>query len=141
MATPPEQPAFSERGTETVLVVEDEFGVRGLITQILKSAGYRVLAAANGGEALLICERFDGPIHLLLTDIVMPGMSGRELAGRLIRLRPDLRVLHISGYTDKAILEYGVLQEHMHFIQKPFTPRALTRKVREVLSAPSEPPS
>jgi PAS domain S-box-containing protein len=124
-----EAAAPADRGTETVLLVEDEFGVRDLVARILKSAGYRVLPAANGGEALMICERFAGPIHLLVTDIIMPGMSGRELAGRLESMRPGLRVLYISGYTGHA------MKQGAQFIQKPFTPRALTRKVREVLTS------
>jgi PAS domain S-box-containing protein len=134
----PEQPARVERGSETVLLVEDEAGVRDLIAQILKGAGYRVLAAANGGEALLICERFNGQIHLLLTDIVMPGMSGRDLARRLKELRPDLRVLHMSGYTDGTVSEYSGAEAGAAFIQKPFTPHSLARKVREALDAPRE---
>ncbi len=137
--TASKQPACNEHGTETVLVVEDEPGVRDLIVRVLKSAGYRVLAASEGEEALLTCRRYREPIHLLLADIIMPGMNGRELAGRLVKLHPELRVLLISGYTDKRIVR--IPQGQVHFIQKPFTPQALTRKVREVLSPPLGIPS
>ena len=92
-----------------------------------------MLAAANGGEGLLLLERHDGPVHLMLTDIVMPGMSGQELAERLQETRPEMKVLYSSGYTDDAILRHGVLDDKSHFISKPYTIVELTRKVREVL--------
>jgi CheY-like chemotaxis protein len=120
-------------GTETVLVVEDEDAVRKLAERMLKKAGYRVLDAANGGEALLLCEKRGGEIDLLLTDVVMPQMSGRELAERLAELCPKLRTLYMSGYTDNAILHHGVLDPGTRFISKPFSAADLTRKVREVL--------
>jgi PAS domain S-box-containing protein len=121
------------RGAETILLTEDEEMVRRLAREVLEIYGYRVLEAANGGAAFLICERHEGPIHLLVTDVVMPEMSGPELAERLARLRPDMRVLYMSGYTDTAILTQGVLEEGADFIHKPFTPGDLARKVREVL--------
>ncbi len=121
------------RGTETVLLAEDEEVVLRLAREVLETYGYRVLEAANGGAALLICERHEEPIHLLITDVVMPEMSGRELADRLASLRPDMKVLYMSGYTDNAIVHQGVLDEEANFIQKPFAPRLLARKVREVL--------
>lgn len=118
-----------------ILVVDDDRTVRELVTSILSRGGHQVRVAASADEALRLLE--DQPPDLLLTDIVMPGMSGRELADRLSKLRPDLRVLHISGYTENAILEHGIFEEHVQFIQKPFTPQALTRKVREVLNLPA----
>jgi DNA-binding NtrC family response regulator len=124
------------RGTETILLAEDEEMVRKLARQVLEMYGYRVLEAANGGAALLICERHDEPIHLLITDVVMPEVSGRELSDRLSQLRPDMRVLYMSGYTDDAIVHQGVLDEGANFIQKPFAPDTLARKVREVLDQP-----
>lgn len=120
-------------GTETVLLVEDEEMVRKLARQILTTQGYEVLEAANGGAALLSCERHQGRIHLLLTDVIMPEMSGRELAERLHRERPEMRILFMSGYTDDAIVHHGVLEEGANFIQKPFAPDALAAKVRKVL--------
>jgi two-component system, cell cycle sensor histidine kinase and response regulator CckA len=120
-------------GAETVLLVEDEEMVRKLARQVLEMYGYQVLEAANGGAALLICERHRGEIALLLTDVVMPEMSGRELTGRLLQLRPEMRVLYMSGYTDNAIVHQGVLDEGTDFIQKPFSPDILARKIREVL--------
>ena len=121
------------RGEETVLLAEDEETVRKLAREVLELYGYRVLEAAGGGAALLICERHAGPIQLLVTDVVMPEMGGRELAARLAPLRPEMRVLYMSGYTDSAIAHQGVLEDRADFIQKPFTPEALARKVREVL--------
>lgn len=102
---------------------------------VLEMLGYRVLEAAGGGAALLICEQHEGPIQLLVTDVVMPGMSGPELAERLARLRPEMRVLYMSGYTDDAIVHHGILEEGASFIEKPFSLDALARKVREVLDA------
>jgi PAS domain S-box-containing protein len=121
------------RGSETVLVVEDEEEVRKLAAQILRRQGYKVLEAPQGGDALLICERHPNPIHLMLTDVVMPGMSGHQLAKRLKSLQPDMKVLYMSGYTDNAIFQHGVLGEGVSYIQKPFTVDALTKRVREVL--------
>ena len=122
-------------GTETVLLVEDEEVVRRLAREILSGNGYRVLEAGNGREALLLSEAHRGEIHLLLTDVVMPKMSGRELTGRIRPLRPGLRILYMSGYTDDAILRHGVLEDGIPFLQKPFTPEGLARKVREVLDS------
>jgi DNA-binding NtrC family response regulator len=125
------------RGSETILLVEDEDIVRGLARQILEQAGYNVLDARGGEEAIRLCRERRGPIDLLLTDIVMPETSGKEVAERLTRLRPATRVLYMSGYTDDAIVHHGVLDSDVEFIQKPFTPIALARKVREVLDVSS----
>jgi PAS domain S-box-containing protein len=129
-------------GSETILVVEDEEAVRNLAKRILSGAGYTVLAAANGSEALLICERHPGAVHLMVTDVVMPQMSGKDLAERLVKLYPTLRVLYMSGYTDDAIGHHGVLDAGTHFIGKPFNAADLTRMVREVLDEiPTDQPS
>jgi CheY-like chemotaxis protein len=120
-------------GSETILVVEDEEVVRGLTREILEGAGYRVLEAGGGAEALRLCEENDEPIDLLLTDVVMPETSGREVAEQLTLLRPNISVLFMSGYTDAAIVHHGILDSTVEFIQKPFNPRALVEKVREVL--------
>jgi len=121
------------RGDETILIVEDEETVRKLAVRILKSLGYRILEAPEGGGALLLCEEFKEPIHLILTDVVMPGMSGPNLVERLREIHPEMRVLYMSGYTDNAIIHHGVLKEGTNFIQKPFTLENMARKVREVL--------
>jgi len=122
-------------GTETVLLAEDEEVVRRFAREILSGNGYKVLEAGNGREALLLSEAHRGEIHLLLTDVVMPKMSGRELTERIRPLRPDLRILYMSGYIDDAILRHSVLEEGIPFLQKPFTSEGLARKVREVLDS------
>lgn len=124
-------------GTETILLAEDDPMVRILVRDLLLEHGYQVLAAADGDEALMLCERHGGAIDLMVTDLVMPRMSGRELAKRLDQLRPEVKVLYMSGYTDGAIVHHGVLDAGVAFLNKPFTPDVLLRKVREVLSPPS----
>jgi len=123
------------QGTETILLAEDEEAVRGIVRLTLESSGYTVLAARNGDEALQICQQYKDPIHLLLTDVVMPKMSGRQLADIVVAARPNIKVLYLSGYTDDAIVRHGVLESNMAFLQKPFTPMLLAKKVREVLGA------
>jgi nitrogen-specific signal transduction histidine kinase/CheY-like chemotaxis protein len=122
------------RGSETILLVEDEDVVRGLTKKILMQAGYNVLDAKGGEEAIRMCRAHHGPIELLVTDVVMPELSGKEVADRLLELRPTIRILFMSGYTDEAIIQHGVLDANVEFIQKPFTWIALTRKVRDVLN-------
>jgi CheY-like chemotaxis protein len=125
------------RGNETILIVEDEEEVRKLTAKILEMQGYRILETCNGDDALLACERRKGPIHLMLADIVMPGMSGSELAKLLEPLYPEIKILYMSGYTDNAIVRHGVLEKGVNYIQKPFTMEALARKVRVVLDKDS----
>jgi PAS domain S-box-containing protein len=122
-------------GTETILVVEDEEAVRDIAKRILREAGYNVLAAASPDDALLTCKSHLGKLHLLLTDVVMPQMSGKLLADRLAMARPGLKVLYMSGYADDAILHHGTLAPGTHFIGKPFSAVDLARKVREVLDS------
>jgi CheY-like chemotaxis protein len=131
------------RGDETILLAEDDPDVRSLALEILQAQGYTVLPAANGREAMDVAERHRRLIHILVTDVVMPEMNGADLARRLAGLRPGLRVLFMSGYTDDVIAREGVLEPGTALLEKPFAPSALTQKVREVLDAPagSTPPA
>ena len=126
----------AQQGTETLLLVEDEDAVRALVRNVLREKGYRVLEASRGEEALELAEQYGGPIDLLVTDVVMPQMNGRELARRLANLLPQIKVLYISGYADNAVWYQGGLDSGGAFLQKPFSPEALARKVREVLGGP-----
>jgi two-component system cell cycle sensor histidine kinase/response regulator CckA len=125
--------AASPPGRHTVLVTEDEKLVRDLVGTVLQSQGYQVLLATDGQDALRICQEHSGAIDLLLTDMVMPGISGSELAQAMIRLRPELKVLYMSGYTEYAVVNQGVMERVQSFIWKPFTNAALLEKVRQVL--------
>jgi two-component system, cell cycle sensor histidine kinase and response regulator CckA len=129
------QPAEMTSGRETVLVVEDEITVRTLAAHLLRASGYVVLEAPDGHTAWRLAQAHPGRIHLLLTDVVMPGMSGPDLAQRLKEALPELKVLFMSGYTDGMVSHHGVLEPGMPFISKPFQPGDLARKVREVLDA------
>jgi CheY-like chemotaxis protein len=122
--------------SEQILVVEDEHLVLNLVTHILKDAGYSVLTALSGDEALQITRQQAGQIDLLLTDIIMPGMSGGELVGQIMSLQPEMRVLYMSGYTKYTVVKHGTLESVDSFIWKPFSPESLLQKVREVLDAP-----
>jgi CheY-like chemotaxis protein len=123
------------RGTETVLLVEDDAAVRALTRQVLAGLGYTTLVAGDGSEAVRLAEGHGGAIDLLVTDVVLPEMGGRKVAERLRPVRPGLRVLYVSGYTDDAVVRHGILEDQVHFLSKPFSPAVLAQKVREVLDA------
>jgi CheY-like chemotaxis protein len=123
------------RGSETLLLVEDEEGVRGLIKEWLETHGYTVWAAANGIEALAIADALEGPIDLLIADVIMPQMGGPALANRLLPSRREMRVIYVSGYADEAIGDPDVLRAGDAFLQKPFSLDSLVRKVREILDS------
>jgi CheY-like chemotaxis protein len=125
------------RGSETVLIVEDDKEVRKLATRILENQGYKVLEASQGSEALPLCKEYQKPIHLMLADVVMPGLDGRELAERAKSFHPEMKVLYMSGYTENTIIHHGVLEKGLNYIQKPFTVEGLVRKVREALDKDS----
>ena len=133
---PTAPPPLPPRGSETLLLVEDEDGVRSLTCDVLKDQGYTVLEAPNGMEALQICERHDGDIDLMLTDVVMPQMNGRALVERAASVRPGMKVIYMSGYTGEAIAHHGVLDVGVPFLQKPFSPDDLANMIRGVLNAP-----
>ena len=122
---------------ETILLAEDSVSLREMAREYLESVGYVVLEAASGREALQKAKEFDGPIHLLLTDVVMPEMSGPELARHMTELRPEIKIIFTSGYTNDAIARQGVLDPAVAFIQKPYRPKALARKIQEVLDVPA----
>lgn len=131
----PEAASYSLRGTETILLVEDEEFVRKIIHRILNLQGYNVLQAENGDRARQLADSFPDKIHLLLTDVIMPQLSGQELSKQLTLSRPGIKVLFMSGYTDAAIVHHGILDEKVHFIQKPFTTELFLQKIRELLDA------
>jgi CheY-like chemotaxis protein len=131
--------AHALRGSETVLVVEDQADVRRLIEKTLSRYGYTVLTATNGPEATARAEAYEGAVHVILTDVVLPGASGREIARQLAATRPQLRVLYMSGYTDDVIVQHGVLEPGLAVLQKPFTADTLAQRVRDVLAADSPP--
>jgi CheY-like chemotaxis protein len=137
ISKPEESETTDFRGSETILLVEDTTSLREMAREYLESVGYSVLVASSGAKALQHAKDFRGPIHLLLTDIVMPGMNGPDLARQLVSLRPGIKVIFTSGYTDDAIARQGVLDPAVAFIQKPYRPKALARKIREVLGVPS----
>lgn len=126
---------LTPRGRETILLVEDAEPLRKLAQMFLRDNGYHVLTTADGTDAQQVAEQNAGPIHLLLTDVVMPGINGRVLAERLASHRPAMKVLYMSGYTDSFIVGHGVLEDGVHLLHKPFTEETLTRKVRQVLDA------
>jgi CheY-like chemotaxis protein len=139
-APPPPSAAEDVRGQETVLLVEDEDMLRRMATTVLTRQGFRVLACASAEEARAVARETQGPIHLLLTDVVMPRMGGKELADRIARILPTIRVLYSSGYPDDAIVHHGALDPGTHFLGKPFSASELRKKVREVLDAERHPP-
>jgi two-component system cell cycle sensor histidine kinase/response regulator CckA len=129
----PHTAQIMQRGSETVLLVEDDDGVRSFTQHVLTGLGYQVLAATGGVNALRILRAHEGPVHLLITDVVMSDMNGRQVAEAVVALRPAIRVLFVSGYTDDAIVRRGILQDEVYFLPKPFSPLALAAKVRDVL--------
>ena len=124
-----------QQGSETILLVEDEKGVRELAREYLQMTGYSVIQAEDGASALELAAEHSGPIHLLMTDVVMPGISGRELAERMKKIRPEIKVLYMSGYTDQAVVHHGILESDAVLLQKPFTLPTLASKLREILTA------
>jgi CheY-like chemotaxis protein len=127
------RPAKPGRGEETILLVEDEASVRNFLRSVLQRDGYKVLEAEDGRQAIALAQRFEGHIHLLLTDLMMANMGGKELARRMSALRRDMRVLFMSGYAEEAVLQHGEILDGSRFLQKPFSPDTLARKVREIL--------
>jgi CheY-like chemotaxis protein len=130
------KPGGRRLGLETVLVVEDDRNVRQVAVRALESGGYRVLAASGGEEALQLARGEAGPVHLVLTDVVMPGLGGREVARRVVEMKPEARVLYVSGYTNDAIGKDGVQDEGIEFLPKPFTASTLLDRVRTLLDRP-----
>jgi len=123
------------KGSETVLLVEDDRSVLNLARKVLEQQGYNVLEADSGEDALKVAQEHEGSIHLLITDVVMTGMNGRELAERLMPLNPEMKVLFMSGYMEDIIAHHGILSSEINFLEKPFSPESLMRKVRTVLDS------
>jgi two-component system cell cycle sensor histidine kinase/response regulator CckA len=132
-----ERPAPAARSTETVLLVEDEETLRGLLRETLEGNGYTVLVARDGAEALQTADAHAGPIHLIVTDLIMPGMTGRSAAEEIASTRPEMKVLYISGYSSEAVTRRGALSRGSAFLGKPFTPEGLLGKFREMLNGPN----
>jgi len=130
------RPAGVQRGTETILLVEDDAQLRALASSVLTHCGYKVFSAAGTQEGLALCRENHRDIHLLVTDVIMPGMNGRQLAEQVKGISPRTKVLYVSGYTSNAIVHYGVLDPGLAFLPKPFSLAALVAKVREVLDGP-----
>lgn len=128
-------PIEMSRGRETILLVEDEPDIRDFVGEVLKSRGYTVLEARDGEDALRVVQQYREPVHLVLTDVMMPKLGGRELVTRLLARHPHLGVLYMSGYTDEALGARGVLEAGAILLAKPFTPQQLVAKVRQVLDA------
>ena len=133
------RPAGAQRGTETILLVEDDAQLRALTSSVLAHCGYKVLSAAGTEEGLVLCRKNHRDIHLLVTDVIMPGMNGRQLAEQVKQISPSAKVLYVSGYTSNAIVHYGVLDPGLRFLPKPFSLAALVAKVREVLDGSDAP--
>lgn len=125
--------AIGRRGHETILLVEDEILILRVASAALTALGYRVLTATNALDAIELVKSTTDPLHLLVTDVIMPKMGGPDLAKHLVELRPGLKVLFSSGYTENAVVDHGVLDQRVHFLQKPYTPTILARRVREIL--------
>jgi hypothetical protein len=130
---PVTQAPVARRGGETILLVEDDIAVRTLVRTTLASSGYAVLEAGSGEEGIAVARAHREPLHLLLTDVVMPGMNGRELSARVTAEHPEARVMFMSGYTDDAIARHGVLEAGTDFLEKPFAPAAVAARVRAAL--------
>ena len=131
---PAPTPAAAAGGSETILLVEDEESVRQLVRDTLASKGYRVLEADSGEAGIAIADKHEGQIDLIITDVMMPGMSGREMVNKLNQTRPAIRILYLSGYTEDAIVSEGKFESGTAFLQKPFSLQSLSKKVREVLA-------
>ena len=130
-----EAPGTARGGSETILLVEDDESLRKLVQIVLEQNGYKILEAINGEDALRVAEAYDGPIDMIITDVVMPRVGGRELINRLQPVYPDIKVIFMSGHTDSTIAHHGLLETGINFIQKPFSIRELAKKVREILNS------
>jgi CheY-like chemotaxis protein len=136
ITSPNDQVEKVDKGSQTILIVEDDAALLQVTRRSLEEVGYAILTARSAAEAIRISESHPGFIHLMVTDVIMPGMSGDKLASYLSSLRPQMKVLYVSGYTDNTTVHHGVLEPGLAFLQKPFSPKILARKVGELLSSP-----